>query len=477
MEFVGNMAIYVLPCLLICSIYNRINYNKEIKYKICTSKKIVACNNESTLAHKFIFILMTIYMSILLANLISPVYGFSFEINWSKNLNINPLRIIDLLNNKPKILLKYIIIFLPYGLLLPLLCEKINTNLKVILSGVILSFFIELFQLFLYKGTDINHIILASFGTYFGYLIFQLIFYISKLRMKNTNFHIYNNIKEAFFYITLIFIIVICSGLYMNFKTNDNIQATNACLFDTNDKNIIYSKGCDEKIAPASTAKMITALTVIDYCSMDEKVTVGDEIEFVFEDGSKAGLKKGDVLTIKQLLDGLLLPSGNDAAYVLARYIGAKISNENLSIDKSITNFMNYANKKAISIGAKNSNFIRPDGYDIDGQYTTAKDLACIGDKFMSSPVLSSIVSKYKLEDEFVDGSQVKYENTNELINPYSEYYYSDIKGLKTGSSLNAGKCVVSAADIDDKTYICVVMGSTTKGRWEDSLCLYQSIK
>lgn len=95
----------------------------------------------------------------------------------------------------------------------------------------------------------------------------------------------------------------------------------------------------------------------------------------------------------------------------------------------------------------------------------------------MKSKLLSSIVSKYKLNDEYPNGSQVKYENTNELINPYSEYYYSDIKGLKTGSSLNAGKCVVSAADIDNKTYICVVMGSTDKGRWMDSLCLYQSIK
>ena len=70
----------------------------------------------------------------------------------------------------------------------------------------------------------------------------------------------------------------------------------------------------------------------------------------------------------------------------------------------------------------------------------------------MKSKVLSSIVSKYKLNDKLPDGSKVRYENTNELINPYSEQYYSNIKGLKTGSSLNTGKCVVSAADIDNKT-------------------------
>ena len=90
---------------------------------------------------------------------------------------------------------------------------------------------------------------------------------------------------------------------------------------------------------------------------------------------------------------------------------------------------------------------------------------------------LSKIASKYKVDDVFVDGSKVTYENTNQLINPYSEYYYSNIKGLKTGSSSNAGKCLVSAADIDNKTYICVVMNSSDEGRWLDSLCLYQCIK
>ena len=171
--------------------------------------------------------------------------------------------------------------------------------------------------------------------------------------------------------------------LYINYKNYDDIQATNACLLDVDDKNIIYSKDCNEKIAPTSIAKMITTLTVLDYCNINEKVILGDEIKFAFNDGSKVGLKKSDVVTIKQLLDRLLIPSDNDAAYVLARYTGEKISNRKLSIEDSISNFMTYANKKAVSIGTYNSNFIRPDRYDIDGQYATAKYLDCIGDVFM----------------------------------------------------------------------------------------------
>lgn len=128
MNFIENITIYIIPSLLICSIYNKINEKRNLE------------NNKSGNIYKFIFILMTIYLSILLSYLISPTYGFSFEINWSKNLNINPLRIFDILCERPKSLIKYIIMFSPYGFLLPLLCGKINTGLKVILSGMILSF-------------------------------------------------------------------------------------------------------------------------------------------------------------------------------------------------------------------------------------------------------------------------------------------------------------------------------------------------
>ena len=159
------------------------------------------------------------------------------------------------------------------------------------------------------------------------------------------------------------------------------------------------------------------------------------------------------------------------------KYTGEKISGKKIQTKKAIAIFIKAINEKAKSIGATNSNFLRPDGYDEKGQYTTASDLACIAKYFMKNEVLSKIASKYKVDDVFVDGSKVTYENTNQLINPYSEYYYSNIKGLKTGSSSNAGKCLVSAADIDNKTYICVVMNSSDEGRWLDSLCLYQCIK
>jgi len=131
-------------------------------------------------------------------------------------------------------------------------------------------------------------------------------------------------------------------------------------------------------------------------------------------------------------------------------------------------------NKKAAEVGAADSNFTSPDGYDDSGQYTTAHDLACIAKEFWESRLLRDIAGSYSIADTWPSGHEVTYNNTNELINPDSQYYYENAVGLKTGKSVAAGCCLVSAAYIGDKLYLCVVMGSTEEGRWTDSLALYR---
>jgi D-alanyl-D-alanine carboxypeptidase len=174
----------------------------------------------------------------------------------------------------------------------------------------------------------------------------------------------------------------------------------------------------------------------------------------------------------------LLLPSGNDAAYTLAVFTGRKIcNNEAISTDKAIAAFITAMNKKTIDIGAEHSNFVNPDGYDADGQYTTAYDLACIAKAFLDSSTLKDIAGSYRVSDVWLSGQTVTYYNTNELINPDSPYYLKCVAGLKTGKSELAGNCLVSCAYINKDLYICVVMGSTDEGRWRDSLKLYQAIQ
>ena len=478
MNYIDWVMIYIIPAMIICSIYN------------FTIKKYILNENKISIGYNFILLCMIIYLSILFGLNISPIYGFSTIINWNNNLNLNPFRILYVFKMRYVSILKELIMFVPLGILLPMISKKFRSFHKSLLMGMFISLCMEIFQLFLYKGTDIDSVILGGLGSIIGYIIYKY-----SLKIKNYIFekYLFKNKKRdlinlydekiIYFYglISLVFISVITTGFIIKFENlnsyDNEIQASNAYLINVDTDNVIYDKDSDKKIAPASTTKMITALTVLDYCGIDEKVTVGDEIKYVCDDASKAGIKKGNILTIKQLLDGLLLPSGNDCAYALAKYTGEKIANKDVTTKEAIDVFVKAINKKAKSIGATNSNFLRPDGYDKKGQYTTASDLALIAKYFMKSKILSDIVCQYQVDDEFIDGSKVTYENTNELVNPYSEYYYSNIKGLKTGSSSNAGKCLVSAADIDNKTYICVVMGSSEEGRWMDSLCLYQYIK
>jgi D-alanyl-D-alanine carboxypeptidase (penicillin-binding protein 5/6) len=256
-----------------------------------------------------------------------------------------------------------------------------------------------------------------------------------------------------------------------------DIAASNAYVLNINTDSVLYEKNSNEHLAPASTAKMLTALTVLEYCTLDDMFTVGVEIEMVASDSSMAWLSKGDKLTIKQLLIALMLPSGNDAAYTLAVNAGKKIAGKhNIGMQQAINVFVDAMNQKAKEIGATSSNFSNPDGYDEDRQYTTAFDLAQIAKACLDNDLLAEIMSSYKISDTWSNGRKVTYTSTNELLNPNSQYYYSKAIGLKTGSTGDAGSCLVSAAYIDGQRYICVVMGSSAGIRFSDSLTVFNAI-
>lgn len=257
-----------------------------------------------------------------------------------------------------------------------------------------------------------------------------------------------------------------------------DIAAANAIVINADTNTVLYQKSGTDRIAPASTAKMITALTVLDYCSPDDEMRVGAEIELMHDDSSRAWLRQGDTLTVRQLIIALMLPSGNDAAYTLAVNTGKIIAGDNgLSDAQSIDVFMNKVNEKAKTLGAESSNFVVPDGYDADGQYTTAYDLAVIAKACLADPYISEIVASYSSYEKWPNGREVTYNNTNELLNPNSQYYRPDVIGLKTGTSRVGGACIVSAAVINGNTYICVVMGSTENARFQDSIDIYDAIK
>lgn len=252
-----------------------------------------------------------------------------------------------------------------------------------------------------------------------------------------------------------------------------DIKAKSAILLDAVTGEVLYYKDPVTPVFPASTAKLLTALVALDWCMEEEEVTVGDELDLVASDSTLARLRKGNVLTIRNLIEGMLVPSGNDAAYVTAAYVGKKsLGNDNASLKEAIPEFIKLMNNKAKSLGAKNSVFKTPDGYDAIGQYTTAYDMGMIGLAAADNETILETSNKSSARNVFVDGSDVTWSNTNSLINRNSGRFYSHCLGLKTGTSTMAGRCLISAAKKDGKEVISVVMNSDAVGRWEDSLVL-----
>lgn len=249
-----------------------------------------------------------------------------------------------------------------------------------------------------------------------------------------------------------------------------DIKAKSAILFDVKTRKVLYYKDPILPIFPASTAKLLTALVALDWCMEEEEVRVGDELDLVAYDSTIARLKKGQVLTIRNLIEGMLVPSGNDAAYVTAAYVGRKsLKNDNASLKDAIPEFIRLMNNKAKSLGVINSCFKTPDGYDAIGQYTTAYDMGLIGLAAAENETILEVCNKSRARNVFIDGFDVTWNNTNSLIKKDSGRYYPYCIGLKTGTSTMAGRCLISLAKKGDREVIAVVMNSNSEGRWEDS--------
>lgn len=469
--------------------------------------------------HRIMTLLFGLYLTVIFVLTLSPVYGFSIS-HLGSRVNLIPLQALNTMTDNPFNFWGNILLFVPVGVSLVLLSNKCQKLYVTVLIGAGLSFSIEVLQLFGTRGTDIDDVILNTTGTLCGYFSGRIILSVMpSLRKKvgviighdNKSCRKQNDAESIAVLTAFVMISVFVAGFSirtsdMQYKIADmqrpmtsggvnnpeapqlpnkaavliseDINAKNAYLLNVSSNTVLYEKESSQSIAPASTAKMLTALTVLDYCDENDEVLVGKEIERIAKDGSRAWLNTGDRLSVRQLLDALLLPSGNDAAYALAVFTGRKIcKDETISIDESIAAFIDAMNKKAANIGAVHSNFVSPDGYDAEGQYSTAYDLACIAKAFIDSRMLKEIAGSYRISDVWLNGREVTYYNTNELINPESRYFYECAAGIKTGNSESAGSCLISCAYIDDQLYICVMMGSTEEGRWQDSLALYHAIR
>ena len=220
-------------------------------------------------------------------------------------------------------------------------------------------------------------------------------------------------------------------------------SARSMCLIEQNSGRILYGKNINEKVAMASTTKIFTALTVLENCQdINKKIAIDDRAVGI--EGTSMYLRKGESLTIKELLYGMMLPSGNDSATALAYYVGG-----------DIPKFCEMMQKTAQNAGAKNSSFKNPHGLDEDGHYTTAYDLSIVTAKALQNKDFKEIVSTKNIVVSGNDEVENRYlKNKNKLL----LNDFEGITGVKTGFTDNAGRCFVSSASRENLDVVCSVL-------------------
>ena len=226
----------------------------------------------------------------------------------------------------------------------------------------------------------------------------------------------------------------------------------------------VYERNAERIIAPASLTKLVTASVVVWSLSPDTVLTVGSELDMVRPGSSVCGLKKGMRLSVYDLMCGLLMRSGNDAAYTLAVNVARHDSGEELSDSDAVEYFCGMMNDFVDGLGLKNSRFYSPDGYDTYGQHTTVADLAVIAAYVTEVDAIFEITSRSMIRSPIEGDESPIWHNTNFFMHPDFPLYEESVFGMKTGSTGDAGKCLITLYRENGVDYLCIVTGCDSEG-------------
>ncbi len=238
---------------------------------------------------------------------------------------------------------------------------------------------------------------------------------------------------------------------------------TSAAAYCLENDTLLFSQDADRSIAPASLTKLLTACTALKYISPDMCCTVGTEQFLVQPESSLCYISQGQQITAEDLITGMMMASGNDAAYALAVNTARNVSADaNMSDYQAVEFFCGLMNSFAAELGMKNSNFVSPDGWDTNGQYTTVSDLLILARYSATVPEIRKAAECYEKQLNILSGEGFAWHNSNKLLDPNSEFYRKDASGLKTGSTINAGNSLIAVFEINGLTYLTIVTGCET---------------
>ena len=241
-----------------------------------------------------------------------------------------------------------------------------------------------------------------------------------------------------------------------NTSEEPKLNSRAAVIYDRKSKKVIWGKKENERRPMASTTKIMTAIVVLENANLDDTVIVSKKAAGT--GGSRLGLKTGDKITINNLLYGLLLVSGNDAAVALAEHVSG-----------SVESFAEKMNQKAEEMNLEDTHFIVPHGLDMENHYTTALELAEMADYAMNNKKFAQIVNTKNITIS-INGRSKSLKNTNELLGNLN-----GVNGVKTGFTNGANRCLVTSVNRDGMNIITVVLvADTKKDRTNDSVKLIE---
>ena len=262
----------------------------------------------------------------------------------------------------------------------------------------------------------------------------------------------------------------------------NDLTAQQYFVYDTKTDTFVSASHPDNtRVYPASITKLFTALVALELLDPGLTINAGAELDQVVWGSSVAGIKMGDRLTVEQLVEAMLLPSGNDAAYVLAAAAGRSI------LDKpeadslyAVQVFMDTMNGRAKDLGMNQSHFVNPDGIHSDEHYMSFRDLATLGKLCMENKTIMKYAStavgsnpRFDPDNKSEDAPK-QWKNTNALIQEDSEFYCPYAVGLKTGQTPYAGSCLLSAFAYEGNEIIVGVFGCPeVDDRFGDTLQLF----
>ncbi len=224
-------------------------------------------------------------------------------------------------------------------------------------------------------------------------------------------------------------------------------SAAAAIVINAKTRTVIYSKNANARLPMASTTKIMTALILAECNTPEKEVTVTKQMVAV--EGSSMGLSAGDTVTYCDLLYGILLPSGNDAANTAA-----------ISISGSVEKFADLMNKRAEELGLNNTHFVTPSGLDADGHYTTAYDLAILTSFALENESFRKVAATKSVTLEY-SGKKNYLSNHNRMLKTYNGAI-----GVKTGYTSKSGRCLVTAAKRENTEIIAVTLND--RNDWAD---------